>query len=75
MELEGAVLRCNALGRPEIFHKDKNFTSDTQCNLYFLFFKELFIYYKYTITVFRHIRRGHQISLQMVMSYHMVAGI
>ncbi|EDL25793.1 mCG147883 [Mus musculus] len=30
---------------------------------------------KYTVSVFRHSRRGHQISLQMVVSHHMVAGI
>jgi hypothetical protein len=36
--------------------------------------KILFILYDYTIAVFRHIRRGHQIPLQMVVSYHVVAG-
>jgi hypothetical protein len=43
-----------------------------------IFKKDLFIYlfiiYKYTVAVFRHTRRGHQISLQMVLSYHVVAG-
>jgi len=34
----------------------------------------LFIIYKYTVAVFRHTRRGHQISLQMVVSHHVVAG-
>jgi hypothetical protein len=29
---------------------------------------------KYTVAVFRHTRRGHQISLQMVVSHHEVAG-
>jgi hypothetical protein len=38
-------------------------------------FKDLFIICKYTVAVFRHPRRGHQISLQMVMIYHVVAGI
>jgi len=33
-----------------------------------------FIIYKYTVTVFRYTRRGHQISLQMVVSHHVVAG-
>jgi hypothetical protein len=33
-----------------------------------------FIYY-YTVAVFRCTRRGHQISLQVVVSHHMVAGI
>ena len=30
---------------------------------------------KYTVAVFRHSRRGSQISLQMVVSHHVVAGI
>ncbi|EEQ62540.1 hypothetical protein CBFG_06252, partial [Clostridiales bacterium 1_7_47FAA] len=29
----------------------------------------------YTVAVFRHPRRGRQISLQMVVSHHVVAGI
>jgi hypothetical protein len=38
--------------------------------------KDLFIIIcKYTVAVFRHTRRGHQISLQMVMFHHVVAGI
>jgi hypothetical protein len=38
--------------------------------------KDLFIIIrKYTVAVFRHTRRGHQISLQMVVSHHVVAGI
>jgi hypothetical protein len=41
------------------------------------FFKDLFIFmiYKYTVAVFRHSRRGSQISLWMVVSHHVVAGI
>jgi len=39
------------------------------------FFKDLFIVYEYTVAVFRHTRRGHQISLQVVVSHHVVAGI
>jgi hypothetical protein len=39
-------------------------------------FKDLFIIVsKYTVAVFRCTRRGHQISLQMVVSHHVVAGI
>jgi hypothetical protein len=30
----------------------------------------LFTIYKYTVAVFRHTRKGHQISLQMVLSHH-----
>jgi len=32
----------------------------------------LFIICKYTAALFRHTRRGHQISLQMVASHHVV---
>jgi hypothetical protein len=35
----------------------------------------LFIICKYTVAVFRHPRRGYQISLQMFVSHHVVAGI
>ena len=35
----------------------------------------LFIICKYTVAVFRHSRRGSQISLWMVVSHHVVAGI
>jgi hypothetical protein len=34
----------------------------------------LFYIYEYTVAVFRHSRRGHQIPLQMVVSHHVVAG-
>jgi hypothetical protein len=41
-----------------------------------LFFKDLFIIVsKHTVAVFRCTRRGHQISLQMVVSHPVVAGI
>jgi hypothetical protein len=44
---------------------------------FFFFFLKiyLFIICKYTVAVFRHSRRGNQISLQMVVSHHVVAGI
>jgi hypothetical protein len=42
---------------------------------FFLRFIYLFIICKYAVAVFRHSRRGSQISLQMVVSYHLVAGI
>jgi hypothetical protein len=48
-------------------------------NVHFVLFIYLFIYLfiicKYTVAVFRHTRRGCQISLQMVVSHHVVAGI
>jgi hypothetical protein len=42
---------------------------------FFFFFKDLFITSKYTVAVFRNTRRGCEISLQMVVSHHVVAGI
>jgi hypothetical protein len=40
------------------------------------FFKDLFIIIcKYTVSVFRHTRRGSQLSLGMVVSHHVVGGI
>jgi hypothetical protein len=46
------------------------------CTFLFFFFKiYLFIICKYTVAVFRHSRRGSQISLRMVVSHHVVAGI
>jgi hypothetical protein len=48
-----------------------------ETNLKILFFVKiyLFIICKYTEAVFRHTRRGHPISLQMVVSHHVIAGI
>jgi hypothetical protein len=45
--------------------------------LFFSFFlKDLFIIiHKYGVAVFRPTRRGHQISLRVVVSHHVVAGI
>jgi hypothetical protein len=45
--------------------------------MHYLFFLKiyLFIICKYTIAVLRYSRRGHQISLWMVVSHHVVAGI
>jgi hypothetical protein len=42
-----------------------------------LFFLKIYLllYVSDTVAVFRHTRRGHQISLQMVVSHHVVAGI
>jgi hypothetical protein len=38
--------------------------------------KDLFIIInKYTVAVFRHTKRGNQISLWVVVSHHVVAGI
>jgi hypothetical protein len=40
----------------------------------FLIIYYLFNVYEYTVAVFKHTRKGHQIPLQMVMSHHVVAG-
>jgi hypothetical protein len=46
-------------------------------SFFFFFFLKiyLFIICKYTVVVFRYTRRGHQISLRVVVSHHVVAGI
>ena len=44
-------------------------------NIFFLKIYLLLIICKYTVAVFRHFRRGSQISLRMVVSHHVVAGI
>jgi uncharacterized membrane protein YwaF len=49
-------------------------TDATRKNFIYLFI-HLFIICKYTAAVFRHPRRGHQISLWMVVSNHVVAQI
>jgi glucan phosphoethanolaminetransferase (alkaline phosphatase superfamily) len=41
----------------------------------YLFLKIYLFICKYTVAVFRHSRRGSQISLRMVVSHHVVAGI
>jgi hypothetical protein len=43
----------------------------------FLFFLNIYLFYvyEYTVAVFRHTRKGHQTSLQVVVSHNMVAGI
>ena len=54
----------------------KDFLTLTSKLLLFFLFKDLFIVIcKYTIAVFRHTRRGRQISLQVIVSHHVVAGI
>jgi hypothetical protein len=49
------------------------------CSFFFLslssFFFFFFIICKYSVAIFRHSRRGSQISLRMVVSHHVVAGI
>jgi hypothetical protein len=46
------------------------------CIMKFYLFKKLFIIINaYIVAVFSYIRRGLQISLQMVVSHHVVAGI
>jgi hypothetical protein len=44
--------------------------------LFGFFFLKIYLFhlYEYTVAVFRHTRRGHQIPLQMVVSHHVVAG-
>jgi hypothetical protein len=51
------------------FHFMEDFIRDFFLKIYLL------IICKYTVAVFRHTRRGRQISLRMVVSHHVVAGI
>ena len=46
------------------------------CPSTFLFFLMiyLFIICKYTVAVYRHTRRGRQISLEVAVNHHVVAG-
>jgi hypothetical protein len=53
----------------------KKNTEIYECFGFFFHPKDLFIICKYTVTVFRHFRRRHQISLWVVLSHHVVAGI
>jgi hypothetical protein len=41
---------------------------------FFFFLRFIYLMYKYNIAVFRHTRRGHQIPLQMIVSYQVVTG-
>ena len=54
-----------------------HYVAQAAANSFFFFFKRiinLFYLYEYTVAVFRHTKRGHQISLQLVVSHHMAAG-
>jgi hypothetical protein len=41
-----------------------------------VFFFQIYLFneFKYTVAIFRHTRREHQIPFQMVVSHHVVAG-
>jgi hypothetical protein len=77
------LLKTEASYRGSLFFLYLNAPPDVIAKeeLYFFNFNSLqdFIYlfcvYEYTVAVFRHTRRGHQISLQMVVSHHVVPGI
>ena len=43
--------------------------------LSFGFALNLFYAHEYTVTIFRHTRRGHQIPLQLAVSHHVVLGL
>jgi hypothetical protein len=40
----------------------------------FLFKKNIYLFYVYEYPDFMHMRRGHLVPLQMVVSHHVVAG-
>jgi hypothetical protein len=53
--------------------REKNFLN-VHLKLFFFLKNYLFYICEYTVAVFRHTRRGHKISLQVVVSHHVVAG-
>jgi hypothetical protein len=57
-------------------HGGRNTPRDYLPSPFFFFFLKIYllIICKYTVAVFRHSRRGSQISLGMVVSHHVVAG-
>jgi hypothetical protein len=63
----------------KIEHRDRMLLDMLQEDFGASFFKikeiYLFISCTYTVTIFRHTRKWHLISLQMVVSHHVVAGI
>jgi hypothetical protein len=63
------AIRC-----PQLVNLTHNRTSINQSCLFFK--KDLYvIIHKHTVADFRCTTRGHQISLQMILSHHVVAGI
>jgi hypothetical protein len=67
----GLVCPCICSGWSDWIHFSSLFSL-----LFFIYlFIYLFIICKYTVAVLRHSRRGRQISLRMVVSHHVVAGI
>jgi hypothetical protein len=70
------VLICNSLMTKDVKHFFRCFSAILYSSAEnSFFFKDLFIICKYTVALFRHTRRGRQISLWMVVSHHVVAGI
>jgi hypothetical protein len=51
-------------------------TIDDSRDSYKFFKRFIYLFYvcEYTVAVFRHARRGHQISLQIIVRHHVVAG-
>jgi hypothetical protein len=84
----GSKTRCRAREVPRLTGMShgccaEGFVNESPTNFFFFLrfylfiylFVYLFIICKYTVAVFRHSRRGSQISLRMVVSHHVVAGI
>ena len=53
-------------GKNQLFHLEWFF--------FFFFFLKIYLFYVFTIALFRHPRRGHQTPLEMVESHHVVGG-
>jgi hypothetical protein len=69
----GITGKCELL---DIGARNQNTSFARAAGALFFFLKiYLFTICKYTVVVFRYTRRGHQISLRVVVSHHVVAGI
>ena len=66
---------CRVLGLQFIALRRNKSYPLAQLYSYFFLKIYLFIICKYTVAIFRHSRRGSQISLRMVVSHHVVSGI
>jgi hypothetical protein len=61
----------------QVLHSPESHAQKQKENSFFLFKDLFYLFYvsKYTVAVFRHTKRGRLISLQMVVSHHVVTGI
>jgi hypothetical protein len=69
------LIPCRGLhGFPFSDWKELESNIEIKSNVFFLIMCVCVCVCVYTVALFRHTRRGHQIPLQMVVSHHVVAG-